>query len=196
MTVGSIGSNPQPRTQPQVHPAHTQHRAHQPHHHTRTGHSTRDTFTPHTARASGPAGVGPQMTQAERVAAVRQMADQARAAGVPPELPVMTALVESRFQNLNYGDRDSLGMFQQRAAWGSAADRTNIQRSTDMFLNGGAGGQRGAADYIGRYGSLPVNAQNLGRWAQRVQGSAYPDRYQAQFDNARALLHEAGVAGY
>jgi len=29
-----------------------------------------------------------------------------------------------------------------------------------------------------------------------VQASAYPDRYQAQFDNARALLREAGVAGH
>ena len=108
----------------------------------------------------------------------------------------MTALTESRFRNLKYGDRDSQGMFQQRNAWGTAAARTNVEKATNMFLHGGAAGQKGAAAYKSRYGHLPQTADNLGKWAQRVQGSAFPDRYKAQFNNANAMLHDAGVEGY
>ena len=35
-----------------------------------------------------------------------------------------TALVESNLYNLDYGDRDSVGLFQQRTPWGSIAERT------------------------------------------------------------------------
>src|SRR5690606_29617639 len=36
---------------------------------------------------------------------------------------IATALQESTLRNLPYGDRDSVGLFQQRASWGSHADR-------------------------------------------------------------------------
>ena len=39
---------------------------------------------------------------------------QAEKAGLPPELPVMAALVESGVKNLNHGDADSVGFFQMR----------------------------------------------------------------------------------
>ena len=42
------------------------------------------------------------------------MAGQAEKRGLPPELPVMAALVESGMKNLNYGDADSVGFFQMR----------------------------------------------------------------------------------
>jgi hypothetical protein len=35
------------------------------------------------------------------------------------QIALMTAMQESGLRNLNYGDRDSLGLFQQRAPWGS-----------------------------------------------------------------------------
>lgn len=167
------------------------------------GHTAKDTF--HKAKAKSPhahakakttrtAAIG--TTAARRNALVRQMAAAAKRAGVPAELPIMTALVESRFRNLNYGDRDSVGMFQQRNAWGSRAARMNPSRATEMFLHGGAAGQRGAVDFKGRFANQPHNAQTLGRWAQAVQVSAFPTRYANEYKNARAMLHAAGVAGY
>src|SRR4051794_38520232 len=48
----------------------------------------------------------------EKIAA--WMAVGAGARGIPGELPVMAALVESGMENLDYGDADSLGYFQMR----------------------------------------------------------------------------------
>lgn len=210
MPVGSSGSShSSSHSSHSSHASHTSHSAHTSHasHASKThaahghaakshhkGHSTKDTFTAHHAHTHKAAGIGP-MTP-EKIAAIQKMAAQARKAGVPPALAVMTALVESRFRNLKYGDRDSLGMFQQRNAWGPKADRMNVEKATSMFLHGGAAGQKGAADYKGRYGNLSQTAENLGKWAQKVQGSAYPDRYRNEFNNANAMLHAAGVQGY
>ena len=44
------------------------------------------------------------------------MGRQAHKAGLPAELPIMAALTESGLQNVNYGDRDSLGFFQMRTS--------------------------------------------------------------------------------
>ena len=50
------------------------------------------------------------------------LAEQASSAGLPPELPVMAALVESGVKNLNYGDADSVGFFQMRVGiWNQGA---------------------------------------------------------------------------
>lgn len=45
------------------------------------------------------------------------------------------ALAESNFKNLNYGDRDSLGVFQQRAGWGNATERRTPSYAIDKFLD-------------------------------------------------------------
>ena len=193
------GSTRSSHTSHSTHTSHTAHasKTHAAHaaksHH--KGHSTKDTFTAHHAHHAHKTSAVTKMTP-EKIAQVQKMAAQARKAGVPPALAVMTALVESRFRNLKYGDRDSLGMFQQRNGWGPKADRLNVEKATQMFLNGGAGGQPGAADYKSRYGGLPQTAENLGKWAQKVQVSAFPDRYRNEFGNATAMLHAAGVQGY
>ena len=53
---------------------------------------------------------------APRSAIAAWMGDAAQRAGLPRELPVMAALVESGLKNDNYGDRDSLGFFQMRTS--------------------------------------------------------------------------------
>ncbi len=207
MPVGSSSSSHSHSSSHSSHSSHASHASHAAHaskahgahaahgHHATKGHSTKDTFTAHHShKKSGVTAA--KMSPAERTAAVRKMAELARKAGIPPELPVMTALVETRFRNLKYGDRDSQGIFQQRAPWGSAANRTNVEKATHMFLHGGATGQPGAAAYKSKYGNLPHTAENLGKWAQKVQVSAFPDRYKNEYNNARAMLHDAGVAGY
>lgn len=92
------------------------------------------------------------------------------------------ALVESGLRNLNYGDRDSIGMFQQRDAWGSHADRLDPYKSSRMFFLGGAAGQEGLLDIGNR------DSRGIGSLAQDVQVSAYPDRYEQRVGEARALL--------
>ena len=42
------------------------------------------------------------------------MASEAQKRGLPAELPVMAALVESDLKNLDDGDADSVGFFQMR----------------------------------------------------------------------------------
>ena len=49
-----------------------------------------------------------------RIAIAHWMAAGAREAGLPGELPVMAALVESGLRNLPYGHADSVGFFQMR----------------------------------------------------------------------------------
>jgi murein DD-endopeptidase MepM/ murein hydrolase activator NlpD len=48
---------------------------------------------------------------------------------------LMTAYQESRLRNLNYGDRDSLGVYQQRSNWGTAAQRLNPKWAVKAFFN-------------------------------------------------------------
>ena len=42
------------------------------------------------------------------------MANRAREAGLPPELPIMAALLASGLKNLPFGDADAVGYFQMR----------------------------------------------------------------------------------
>lgn len=95
---------------------------------------------------------------------------------------IATAIVESGLRNLNYGDRDSVGLFQQRAPWGSFAARTNPRTSAGMFFHGGRGGQRGLDD-IPNWQSLP-----MGQAAQAVQVSAFPGRYAQVIGQATGIL--------
>lgn len=92
-----------------------------------------------------------------------------------------TAMQESGLQNLNYGDRDSIGLFQQRNAWGSTADRLNPEQAARMFFLGGHGGQRGLLAIKNR------DSMSVAQAAQAVQVSAYPDAYAKWEGQARAL---------
>lgn len=75
-------------------------------------------------------------------------------------------------------DHDSLGIFQQRPSWGTAAQRMDPAASTNIFLD--------------RLLSLP-NWQAVPPWqaAQSVQASAFADgsNYRAQMDRAVTILN-------
>jgi LysM repeat protein len=88
-----------------------------------------------------------------------------------------TAMQESWLRNLDWGDRDSLGLFQQRPStgWGTPDEVRDPVRATRVFF-GGAGDPngsrtRGLLDIPGWEGMSYADA------AQAVQISAYPDRY-------------------
>ncbi|WP_435745737.1 LysM peptidoglycan-binding domain-containing protein [Microbacterium sp. PMB16] len=92
-------------------------------------------------------------------------------------IALATAMVESGLRNLDWGDRDSLGIFQQRPStgWGAPAQILDADRSTRVFYggHGDPNGQttRGLLDIPGWEGKSFTDA------AQAVQISAYPDRY-------------------
>lgn len=111
-------------------------------------------------------------------------------------IAVMTVMQEATMGNPLYGDRpasmggamsSSLGAYQQLAAWGSAADRTDVTKATLMFLHGGAQGQRGLLDIAGWQQMTP------GQACQAVQGSDFPDAYQAHYDDAVAFVDKYGT---
>lgn len=92
-------------------------------------------------------------------------------------IALATAMVESDLRNLDWGDRDSLGIFQQRPStgWGSADQIRDADRSTRVFYGGQSdpNGQntRGLLDIAGWESMAFTDA------AQAVQISAYPLRY-------------------
>ena len=85
------------------------------------------------------------------------------------------AWVESRFRNLNYGDRDSLGVFQQRPSqgWGTPQQILNVEYAARKFFE--------TAQRVSQDGTP-------GQLAQRVQRSAFPQRYDEQIAAADKLL--------
>lgn len=90
-----------------------------------------------------------------------------------------TALQESKLRNLDYGDRDSLGLFQQRPSqgWGTRAQVQDPVRSSRAFYT--------HLTHIPGWQALPVTVA-----AQRVQHSAAPDAY-AQWESAARELAKA-----
>lgn len=84
---------------------------------------------------------------------------------------VATAAQESSLVNISYGDRDSIGLFQQRAPWGTDAERMDPVTAATMFFTGGRGGQRGLTAFPD-WPTVPLAVA-----AQRVQVSAFPDAY-------------------
>jgi hypothetical protein len=85
-------------------------------------------------------------------------------------IAVATAMQESQLQNINYGDRDSLGLFQQRPScgWGTAAQITTPRYAADAFLSALA--QHQASDPSWVHQPLWSNAQS-------VQNSGFPFAY-------------------
>jgi cell wall-associated NlpC family hydrolase len=99
---------------------------------------------------------------------------------------VATALQESTLRNLEYGDRDSLGLFQQRRGWGPVSARTNPAKAAQMFYTGGRGGQPGLLD-VADWQSMDVTQA-----AQAVQRSAFPFAY-ARWESLAGSLVESVV---
>src|SRR5690606_33719555 len=120
--------------------------------------------------------------QLQNASTIMSVGSQLGASSRDLVIALMTAMQESMLRNINYGHLDSLGLFQQRSAWGSAADRTNPAKATRMFFKGGKAGQPGLFDIKGR------NKMSLSAAAQAVQRSAFPNAYAKWENEARAIL--------
>lgn len=120
--------------------------------------------------AGAAAGLAPdQLANAATIVAV------GREMGVPERgwvVAVATAMQESTLKNLNYGDRDSLGLFQQRPSmgWGTPAQVTDPRYAARKFYDG--------LLRVPGWERLPVTVA-----AQTVQRSGFPGAY-AKWESA------------
>ncbi|WP_405684170.1 LGFP repeat-containing protein [Streptomyces sp. NBC_01387] len=92
-----------------------------------------------------------------------------------------TGWVESHMNNLNCGDRDSLGVFQQRPSqgWGTAEQILDVDYAAGKFFE------------VAQQMEPGMEGSTAGQLAQAVQRSAYPDRYDEAEGTARQQRDEA-----
>ncbi|MEU4096551.1 heavy metal transporter [Streptomyces sp. NPDC026673] len=114
-----------------------------------------------------------QAANASTIAAV------ATSRGLPERavtIALATSMQESALRNLDHGDRDSVGLFQQRPSqgWGTAAQIMDPVYSSNEFFDG--------LVKIPGYSRLPLTVA-----AQKVQKSGFPQAY-AKHEADAALL--------
>ncbi|GAA3126954.1 hypothetical protein JOF29_007767 [Kribbella aluminosa] len=115
------------------------------------------------------------------------------ARGLPGQatlVALMTALQESQLQNLSYGDRDSVGLFQQRPStgWGTVAQLMDPAYAANAFFGGAQPPSPPGLVDINNWYSMPFTVA-----AQAVQRSAFPDAYARHEDTARSIAEQAGI---
>jgi hypothetical protein len=98
-------------------------------------------------------------------------------------IALATALQESKLLNVEYGDRDSIGLFQQRPSqgWGSEGQILDPRYAAGKFYD--------ALVKVKGWRTMPLT-----RAAQAVQGSAHPGAYQQWEDQAGVLAKAFGGA--
>lgn len=108
---------------------------------------------------------------AEQLQNARIIAEVGRSLGATQQeiaVAIATAIQESNLQNLSGGDRDSLGLFQQRPSmeWGSREQISNPRFAAESFF-------KGRGSNIGLLSTR--NISDPFQRSHRVQRSAYPD---------------------
>ncbi|GAB3981235.1 hypothetical protein V1634_28775 [Plantactinospora veratri] len=120
---------------------------------------------------------------AYRVSCAREVVEAVQARGLASRagvIAIATVIVETHLQNISEEvDHDSLGLFQQRASWGTRAQRLNPTWATDAFLN----------KMIRLYPNNSWASAPVGEVCQAVQVSAYPDKYQVQAADAQIIVN-------
>jgi len=106
--------------------------------------------------------------------------------GLPPRatsIAIATAFQESKIHNIDYGDRDSVGLFQQRTSqgWGTVKQISDPHYSIGRFYD--------ALVKVKGYESMKITEA-----AQKVQRSAFPGAYAQHEDYSRALA--SALRGY
>lgn len=132
--------------------------------------TTADTAEPAAASAGSFSAV--QVGHARTIWRVAQQFDTGDRGAV---VGIATALQESGLRNLSYGDRDSVGLFQQRASWGSTATRRTPEKSARLF-------------YAALVKVPGWRERAVTRAAQAVQRSAYPSAYAKHEKSATGLV--------
>ncbi|WP_315093253.1 C40 family peptidase [uncultured Cellulomonas sp.] len=130
----------------------------------------------------------------EQSASARIIVAVGQQLGVPTRgllVALMTARQESGLRNLDYGDRDSLGLFQQRPSmgWGTPEQVRDPSYAAAAFYGGPTSpiSNRGLLD-VPAWEAMPLTVA-----AQAVQRSAFPDAYARWEAPARQWL--AAIVG-
>ncbi len=116
------------------------------------------------------------LEQAENAALITAISVRRGLPARAASIALATAYQESDLTNIDYGDRDSLGLFQQRPSqgWGSAEQVQDPVYATNAFYD--------ALEKVDGYRSMEITEA-----AQTVQRSAFPRAYADHEDDARAL---------
>ena len=116
------------------------------------------------------------LDQAQNAATITAVATQRGLPHHAVTVALATALQESRLRNLGYGDRDSLGLFQQRPSqgWGTQAQIQDPGYAASAFYR--------ELVKVKNWELLDITVA-----AQKVQRSAYPDAYAKWEDEARIV---------
>lgn len=152
------------------------------------------TFVPSASAAVCGRSVTYPGNSASKISYANWMANGAVVRDIPAELPVMAALVESNLQNLNYGDRDSVGFFQMRTSIWDRGQYRGYLKKPDLqlkwFLDTAA---QVRLQYIAAGKPDPASsATTYGVWIADIERPAaeYRGRYQKRLAEARALIAE------
>ncbi|HJQ04535.1 MAG TPA: hypothetical protein VJ872_03785 [Nocardioides sp.] len=121
--------------------------------------------------------------QAENATLIASVAIRRGLPARATSIALATAMQESKLRNLTAGDRDSVGLFQQRPSqgWGTRAQLMDRVYATNAFFD--------ALVKVNGYESMEITVA-----AQKVQRSAYPSAYAAHEEDARALA--SALTGY
>ncbi|MDN5685850.1 MAG: C40 family peptidase [Brachybacterium sp.] len=136
-----------------------------------------------------PEGVAGTSAEAMKNAAIIMKVGEQE--GIPARgqmVALMVAMQESTLQNLSAGDRDSIGLFQQRPSqgWGTPEQLHDPSYASLAFYRGidsAGGGQIPGLMDIDGWESMPLTVA-----AQRVQRSAYPRAYAKHEQPAREIM--------
>jgi len=114
--------------------------------------------------------------QAENAALISAIAVRRGLPARAASIALATAYQESKIENIEHGDRDSVGLFQQRPSqgWGTVKQILDPYYSTNAFYD--------ALEQVEGYQDMRITEA-----AQRVQRSGFPEAYEDHAEDARAL---------
>jgi hypothetical protein len=121
--------------------------------------------------------------QAANAALISAVAVQRGMPARAATIGIATAIQESKLRNIDYGDRDSLGLFQQRPSqgWGTPEQVTDPLYATNAFYDG--------LVRVEGYESMEITVA-----AQAVQRSGFPEAYADHEQEGRAFA--SALTGY
>lgn len=114
--------------------------------------------------------------QADNAALIAAIPTQRGMPARAATIGLATAMQESSLRNIDYGDRDSVGLFQQRPSqgWGTVEEIMDPVYSAGIFYDHLA--------HLDGYEGMEITVA-----AQRIQRSAFPDAYAQHEGMARAF---------
>lgn len=121
--------------------------------------------------------------QAENASIIAAVAERRGLPARAISIAIATAYQESKLRNLDSGDRDSVGLFQQRPSqgWGTVKQIRNPYYAANAFYD--------ALVKVDGYQYMAIT-----KAAQAVQRSAFPDAYAAHERDGRAIA--SAMSGY